>query len=199
VEVTDTVDGSAEPQEEGPTESEAVAEAISALADQVAAHHARAEARERVIDQLHAEVERLRVGGQGVVLRPAVTDLQHLRDDLLRQARTLPAEVSGEQVKGLLESFALSAELALERCGCVPVRPETGAVFSGREHRAVKVVETQRPEQDGTVADVLTDGYVDATDQRVLTPARVHVWRWTASQPEERPEPAEQTEESTDD
>jgi len=62
------------------------------------ANNARAEARERVIDWLHREVERLKVGEHAMLLRPVVTDLQHLRGDLLRQARTLPAEVDREQM-----------------------------------------------------------------------------------------------------
>ena len=141
-----------------PAPEAAVAEAIAALAEQIRGHHARAEARERVIDQLHAEVVRLRAGEQGVVLRPVVTDLQNLRGEILRQVRTLPDGMDREQVVRLLESFALDVELALERCGVVPVRPAPGEKFSGREHRAVKVVEAAGAEEDGTIADVLSDG-----------------------------------------
>jgi molecular chaperone GrpE len=156
-------------------------DAISLLSEQIQAHHARAEARERVIDRLHADVERLRAGEQGVVLRPVVTDLQNLRGDLLRQVRTLPPEISRDQVAGLLESFALSVELTLERCGSVPIRPEVGAKFSAREHRAVKVVEASREEEDGTIAEVVADGYQDSRTERIVA-ARVHVRRWTAQE-----------------
>jgi molecular chaperone GrpE len=153
-------------------------DAISLLSEQIQAHHARAEARERVIDRLHADVERLRAGEQGVVLRPVVTDLQNLRGDLLRQVRTLPPEISRDQVAGLLESFALSVELTLERCGSVPIRPEVGAKFSAREHRAV---EASREEEDGTIAEVVADGYQDSRTERIVA-ARVHVRRWTAQE-----------------
>lgn len=174
-------EGTVQPAPEAPGLA-VLTEAVSLLRQQVQVYHVRAEARERVIDQLHAEVERLRVGEQGLVLRPVVIDLQNLRADLLRQARTLPTATGREQVVELLESFALSVELALERCGSVPVRPEQGAKFSAREHRAVKVVEASREDEDGTIAEVLADGYRDAGSERVLVAAKVHVRRWIPTQ-----------------
>lgn len=156
----------------------ALARSVGELAEQVRAHHARAQARERVIDQLHAEVERLRAGEQGLLLRPIVMDLQRLRADLLHQATTLPAEIDQKQATTLLESFALSVELTLERCGSLPIRPSVGAQFSAREHRAVKLVAASCSEEDGTVALVVADGYLDTSTDRVTVPARVHVRRW---------------------
>ncbi|KAA5828804.1 nucleotide exchange factor GrpE [Saccharopolyspora hirsuta] len=172
-----------EPVEELP-EPDPLAEltdAVSALTEQVRQHHDRAAARERVIDKLHAEVERLRAGEQNLLLRPITTDLQNLRKDLLHQARTLPPELSREQVAALLESFALSAEQALERCGSTPIRPEVGAEFSAREHRAVKILPAAEADQHERIALVLSDGYLDTTTDRVTVPARVHVYRWSAT------------------
>lgn len=164
--------------EHEPVDLARLVEVVSRLGTEIEAHHARAAARERVIDQLHAEVERLRVGEQGVLLRPVITDLQNLRADLLRQVRTLPAELSKEQVVQLLESFALTAELALERCGSEPFRPETGAKFSPREHRALRVVTASSADEDGTIAEVIADGYRDLANDRVSTAAKVLVRRW---------------------
>jgi molecular chaperone GrpE len=156
---------------------------VSALTEQIRSHHARAQARERVIDNLHAEVERLRQGERALLLRPVITDLQHLRTDLLHQARTLPEDMTRQRAADLLESFALSAELALERCGCEPVRPVAGDPFSAREHRAVGVLPAGRPEQDQTIGAVIADGYRDTTTDRVTVPAKVSVLRW--HQPDE--------------
>jgi molecular chaperone GrpE (heat shock protein) len=177
-----------------PDQPEPVAElaaAVTKLADQVESHHVRAQARERIIDQLHAEVERLRLGQDSLVLRPVITDLQSLRDDLLRQAQTLPPDVDRDQVRDLLRSFALSTELALERCGSVPVRPEPGAVFSPREHRAVKVIDASQAEQDGMVAEIVSDGYMDSHTGKQIAPAKVHVWRWQSPDDTNDTEPEE--------
>ncbi|MGI8310505.1 nucleotide exchange factor GrpE [Saccharopolyspora hattusasensis] len=157
-----------------------LAEAVAALTEQVREHHERAAAREGVIDKLHAEVERLRAGEQNLVLRPITKDLQNLRKDLLHQARLLPAEIGRQQVVNLLESFALSAEQALERCGSAPIRPEIGAEFAPREHRAIKVLPADDPAQHERIAVVVSDGYLDTTTDRVTVPARVHVYRWSA-------------------
>jgi len=164
--------------QEAPDPVAVLAGSVGELVEQVRAHHARAHARERVIDRLHAEVERLRVGEQGLLLRPIVTDLQRLHADLLHQARTLSPQLDRQQAASLLESFALSVELALERCGSVPIRPSVGAEFSAREHRAVKLVEAASPEEDGTIAAVVADGYLDTSIDRVTVPARVHVRCW---------------------
>lgn len=172
---------SAEPLPDAPPGPVAqLAEAVAALTEQVREHHERAAARERVIDKLHAEVERLRAGEQNLVLRPITKDLQNLRKDLLHQARLLPAEVGRQQVVDLLESFALSAEQALERCGSAPIRPEIGAEFAPREHRAIKVLPADDPAQHERIAVVVSDGYLDTTTDRVTVPARVHVYRWSA-------------------
>lgn len=190
---TDTADSAVEPQSgEQPEESAEslpdappdpvaqLAEAVTALTEQIREHHERAAARERVIDKLHAEVERLRAGEQNLVLRPITKDLQNLRKDLLHQARLLPAEIGRQQVVDLLESFALSAEQALERCGSAPIRPEIGADFEPREHRAIKVLPADDPAQHERIAVVVSDGYLDTTTDRVTVPARVHVYRWSA-------------------
>ncbi|MEV6239112.1 nucleotide exchange factor GrpE [Lentzea sp. NPDC051838] len=161
------------------------------LVEQTRAHHTRAAAREKVIDNLHEEVQRLRVGEQALLLRPVVVDLQTLRNDLLRQARTVPAELSARQVADLLESFALSVEQALERCGCTPVRPEPGTPFSARDHRAVKVVAAASSDEDQTIAEVVADGYFDANLDRVTTPARVHVRKWSDAEDGARQEKGE--------
>lgn len=166
-----------------------LASSVDDLAEQVRAYHARAQARERVIDQLHAEIERLRVGEQGLLLRPIVTDLQRLRSDLLHHATTLCPQIDQPRVVALLESFALSVELTLERCGSVPIRPSVCARFSVREHRAVELVAAESPDEDGTIAAIVADGYLDTRTERITTPARVRVRRWTPPEEPHLPVP----------
>lgn len=164
-----------------PDPVDALTDAVATLAKEINAHHARAAARERVIDNLHAEVERLRVGERNLALRPITTDLQRLRTDLLRQAEELPADIDRAQFTDLLESFALSVEQTLERCGIVPIRPEPGAEFATRQHRAVKTLSTTDPAQDRKIAEVRADGYLDTATDRVTDPARVVVWQLAAA------------------
>jgi len=152
---------------------------LAAVRADLAAANDRAAARERVIDRLYEENQRLRNGERQSLLRPVVVDLYRLRDDLLRQAPNLPERITAERMKALLESFAYSAEQALERCGVHLVRPAPGDEFDPRRHRAAGSAPTDAPDQDGRVAEVLADGYLDSVDGRVLSPAAVRLARWT--------------------
>jgi len=151
-------------------------EAVERLGVQVAQGHARAAARERIIDRLHDEVELLRAGQARVLLRPAVSDLRRLHGDLLAQARSAPDGMTRAQVAALLESFADSAELALERCGVTVVRPAAGMACDPRLHQAVEAMPTSSPELDKTIVRVVSDGYTELDTGRTLAPARVVIY-----------------------
>src|SRR4029450_5323470 len=109
--------------------------------------------------------------------RPFLVDLQHLRDDLLRQAASLAPETTSAQVTALLGSFAHSIEQALARGGVEVLRPEVGSPFDGSCQRLAGAVLAPRAELDGTVAEVLSDGYLDTTVDRAVTRATVRVYR----------------------
>jgi molecular chaperone GrpE len=154
-----------------------VRSSLTELAGQLAREHDRAQARERVIDRLHSEVERLRAGEARSLLRPAVTDLRRLRDDLTAQARSVPDTMKRAEVAALLESYADSVVLILERCGVVPVRPDQQTRLDPRQQQVADVVPTSQAELDGTIADVVMDGYAETDTGRLVAPARVTVYR----------------------
>lgn len=141
----------------------------------------RAAARERVIERQHADIERLRADERFGLLQPVLVDLCALRNDLLRQAATLPADLSIERMAGLLRSFADTVEDTLLRCGVEALPREVGTPFAPRRQRVVRVVGIDDPERDGTVAEVVQDGYAEITGDRVVLPSRVAVHRVGAS------------------
>jgi molecular chaperone GrpE (heat shock protein) len=169
-------------QDKGPEDPvlAAVGELRTSIADlvsQVARDHDRAQARESVIDRLHKEVERFRAGEARELLRPSVTDLRRLRDDLITQARSVPETMARSEVAALLESYAESVVLILERCGVVAVRPALETKFDPRQQQASGVAETAQPDLDGTVASIVSDGYAEADTGRQVAPVRVIVYR----------------------
>jgi molecular chaperone GrpE len=153
---------------------------LTDLTSQISREHDRAQARESVIDRLHSDVERLRAGEMRSLLRPAVTDMRLLRDDLTVQARSVPEAMTSGEVTVLLESYADSVALILERCGVVPVRPVAGeAKFNPRQQQAVGVLGTDRADLDGIVAEVVSDGYTEADTGQLVAPAKVKVYKVT--------------------
>ncbi|MEV4350360.1 nucleotide exchange factor GrpE [Actinoplanes sp. NPDC049596] len=155
-------------------------EAVDALRRELKAADERSAGRDRMIERLHDDNQKLRAGERRLVLMPVLTDLQRLRNDLIRQAA-----VGGQEVAGLLTSYAHSVELTLERGGVAVIRPAPGDEFDGGRHRPDGVLDAERPEDDGRVAVALSDGYLDTISGRVLTPATVRVHRWTAPLKEE--------------
>jgi molecular chaperone GrpE len=160
----------------------ALAERLASVEAALTSQDARAAARERVIDRLHDENQRLKSGERQLLLLPLLTDLRRLHADLLRQATSLPAEMSTRKVSDLLESFAWSVEATLDRCGVQVSRPKLGALFDPRRHRAVETIDAAEPGLDGTVAAVREDGYFDLTAERTLQAAAVTVYRWPVPQ-----------------
>jgi len=160
----------------------AVEAALAGVAQRFASESDRALARERVIDRQHEEIERLRSLERAGQLRPVVTDLCRLRNGLLRQAGTVPAEMTGPQVATLLESFAATVEEMLERCGVVVLPGEVGAVFAPSRQQVAAVVEINDPERDGTVAEVVQDGYAEIDGGKVVVPARIRLHRYVTKE-----------------
>lgn len=162
----------------------AVESAVGGLVEAVEAGNDRAVARERVIDRQHQEIERLRSVERVGTMRPVVTDLCRLRNDLLRQAATLGRGTTVEQFADLLRSYADSVEETLDRCG-VGVQPRVvGALFEPGRQQVAGVVEVHGPELDGTVAEVLQDGYSEIDGGKVVVPARITLRRAVAVGPD---------------
>ena len=176
---------SADPQESSAAlrfaaAAEELGREIGNLREELAKGHARAEAREKTIDRLHAEVERLRAGETRLLLRPVIADLRRLRDDLITQARALAGASSEAKPAPLLESFADSVEYTLERCGVTVVRPVQDAPCDPAEHHVTGFAPTDDGSLDGRIMKIVSDGYRDEAGARLIAPARVIAYRASA-------------------
>jgi molecular chaperone GrpE (heat shock protein) len=160
----------------------AIEAGLAEVAQQLASEGDRALARERVIDRQHEEVERLKAIERAGQLRPVVTDLCQLRNGLLRQAGTVPTQMTRPQVASLLDSFAATVEEMLERCGVAVLPREAEAAFTPSRQQVATVVEIDDPERDGTIAEVVQDGYAEIDGGKVVIPARVRVHRYVTKE-----------------
>jgi molecular chaperone GrpE len=165
-----------------------VREQLARLLDETENYHARAAQRESVIDNLHGELEQLRRGERRSLLRPLVTEICRLRDDLLNQAATLPEPFDAARAADLLRSYADSLEIALEDNGITSYTPGVGEAFEARQHRAACKVPTRDADAVGTIAAVISSGYRDVEANVVIATARVAVH--VADETESEPAPA---------
>jgi molecular chaperone GrpE len=150
--------------------------AVRELAGAAERYHDRAAQREGVIDYLRSELETLRRGERRGMLRPLLTEMCRLRNDLLRQAATLPPVYDAEQAAKLLASFAETVDLTLENNGVASYRPDEGDPFDPRRHRRLRGAESADPAQAGRIAQVLRDGYLDTESSSPVVPAEVTVF-----------------------
>jgi molecular chaperone GrpE len=167
------------PPEPGPGADGLLAQVASATQEIAAAtdrYHARAEQREGVIDYLRSELDLLRRGERRGLLRPVLTELCRLRDDLLKQAATLPADFTADKAADLLRSYAETIELTLENNGVVTYVPDSGDPFNPRLHRRISGAPTADPALTGHVAGIQRDGYLDIEANSPISPAEVSVY-----------------------
>jgi molecular chaperone GrpE len=154
----------------------ALSAAVGELAGAAERYHDRAAQREGVIDYLRTELDTLRRGERRGLLRPLLTEMCRLRNDLVRQAATLPPDYDAEQAAKLLVSFAETVDLALENNGVVSYAPDAGDPFDPRRHRRVRGAQSDDPAQAGRIAQVLRDGYLDTEANSPVVPAEVAVY-----------------------
>jgi molecular chaperone GrpE len=150
--------------------------AVRELAESSQRYHARAERREAVIDHLREDVDRLRRGERRGLLRPLLADMCRLREDLLKQAGTLPAEFDAAQAAALLRSYAETIEITLESNGVITYTPDGGDPFNPRLHRRVSGEPTAEPALAGHIAAIQRDGYLDIEANSPIAPAEVTVY-----------------------
>jgi molecular chaperone GrpE len=150
-------------------------EQLVALTTQAERYHERAAQREALIDSMHAELGKLRLGERRSLLRPLLIEVCRVRDDLLRQASTLPENFDRERAGALLESYAGSLEVALEDYGVADFTPEPGEPFQGSLHRAAGKAPTADAALVGTIASVVSPGYRELEADAVISAARVVV------------------------
>jgi molecular chaperone GrpE len=179
--VEDAADSSAEAAPVDPAQAQTMelATAVRELAGSAERFHDRSEQREGVIDYLRSELEVLRRGERRGLLRPLLTDMCRLRNDLLRQAARLPADYDAEKAAGLLAAYAERIQLTLESNGVVTYVPDEGDSFDPRKHRKVKNEDSADPTMTGRIARVERDGYLDIEANTPITPAEVSVFTAT--------------------
>ncbi|MEI9975280.1 MAG: nucleotide exchange factor GrpE [Ignavibacteriota bacterium] len=133
--------------------------------------------RERVIDKLYEDNQRLRAGELQQALMPVLRDLMRLYDDLNKTATAYSGRTSidpGEVLREW-EYYRDSILDILYRQGVEPCATTEGSSFDPREHRACGTVSTNEHHRDRTIARVIRVGF--RTEARILRTPDVEVYR----------------------
>lgn len=151
-----------------PDEETSLAAVHELLADLKTTLETQAEYRERIIDRLHEENQRLRRDELATVLEPVRAALFRLYDKVRRQAE------DAEDDAGLT---MIADELAdvLAHTGVEVLPVAEGEPYDPARHRAAEVRDTTDAKLDGTVAAVRRDGF--ARGEQVVRRAEVIVAR----------------------
>jgi molecular chaperone GrpE (heat shock protein) len=132
---------------------------LTRLTETARREHDRATHRERVIDRLHEDNERLRHGEVQAAFEPARTALYRLYD-LVRRESERDITGDAEHVPGLLAAIADELAEIIARTGVEPMAVDTGEPFDPARHRPAGTHDVEDAELDGTVVTVQRAGFV---------------------------------------
>jgi molecular chaperone GrpE len=152
------------------------------------------EERERIIDRLHDDNQKLKQGELQQVLLPVFRDLIRLSDDLKITAANYADREGTEKVANEFTCYRETVGDILYRYGVEQIEVAAGESFNPKEHKAVASSPAAGPEQDRTIAKIVRDGF--KTEFRVIRNAEVEVYRHDASGTStvEQPQPASKVE-----
>ncbi len=124
-----------------------------------------------IIERLHAENMALRQGELVQAVKPLLSDLARLHDDVSDVIAH-----GGEALKKAAIIPELIADV-LSRHGVARIAPELGDPFDAKQHQAVDVMETGDPALGGKVCAVRRPGFV-RDGEYLVRPALVGVYRF---------------------
>jgi molecular chaperone GrpE (heat shock protein) len=151
---------------------------LADLARATGREHDRAVHRERVIDRLHEENQRLRHNETQTAFEPVRTSLYRLYDLVRRESERETADPA--HVPKLLAAIADELAEIIARTGVERMPVDEGDAFDPARHRPAGTRDVDDVERDGTVVTVQRTGFVRG--EKVVRRAEVIVAR-TAADP----------------
>lgn len=147
---------------------EQVLEAILCISEQVAAltntfnskimHSAH---EEKIVDQMHKELQRYKEDMYAQLVRPILLDVIEVRDSIMRVSAVYKAKLEGEQdiPNKTFSDYAYDLQDILEKNNVEIYRSQTGDDFTPIRQRAVKKISTSDQSLHGKIAESISCGY----------------------------------------
>ncbi len=166
-----------------PDQMESVLQAIGNLTDKVEQLEKQFDAKimhtaheEKIVDQMHSELQRYKEDMYSQLVRPILMDIIEMRDSIMRMSKTFSERPEAEQVVPLktFSDYAFDVQDILEKNNITIYRSNEGDTFTPIKQRVIKKVNTPVEELHGKVAESLSDGYEYMG--KTLSPERIAIY-----------------------
>lgn len=136
---------------------------------------------DRVIADMHNELEMYKDDFYRKLLKPILLDLIDFRDSITKLATAKRQKPQSEQIIPLktFEMYALDILDILERYGALSYNSTEGDDFTPIKQKIARTVATGDKELHGKIAESLSDGYL--FEEKVLIPERVAAYSYDAN------------------
>ncbi len=143
---------------------------------------------EKIVDQMHAELQKYKEDMYSQLVRPILLDIIEVRDSIIRMSKAFAAKPAEEQNVPLktFSDYSFDIQDILEKNNITIYNCKEGDTFIPIKQRAIKKIKTPVEELHGKVAESLSSGY-DYMG-KTISPEKVVVYFY------EKPENTENTE-----
>lgn len=133
---------------------------------------------EKIIDQMHQEIQKYRDDLYAQLLQPVLKDIIEVRDSIMRISATYQSKPDGEQSipHHTFSGYAYDLQDILERNAVELYQSMPGESFIPLRHRVIKKVPTSDESLHGKIAETLSCGY--RYGERVLSPEKISVYMY---------------------
>lgn len=116
---------------------------------------------EKIVDQMHAELQKYKQDMFAQLVRPILIDIIEIRDSILRMSTSYAAKPEGEQNIPLktFSDYAYDVQDVLEKNNITIYDSKEGDDFNPIKQKAIKKVTTPVEDLHGKIAESLSSGY----------------------------------------
>lgn len=131
---------------------------------------------EKIIDQMHKELQKYKEDMYAQLIRPVLLDIIDVRDSILRISAIYLDKPEGERdiPNKTFAGYALEIQDILEKNGIEIYRSNPGDAFVPVKQRAIKKVATANEELHGRVVESFSCGYT--YNNRIISPEKIAVY-----------------------
>ena len=136
----------------------------------------RTEHEEKIIDNMHGELQKYKEDLYSQLVRPILLDIIEVRDSILRISSTYLAKQEGEQdiPNKIFSGYAFDLQDILEKNNIEIYRSDAQEEYVPVKHRVIKKIFTSNREEHGKICESLSCGY--SYNNRVISPEKVTIY-----------------------